>query len=83
MSNKLVEKGPVLKRSHLEDATDFPILQSIISSDNTISKEVENACDSEEYRVSKALVIGEESSESSSKTENAKKLPKWLKLSKS
>jgi hypothetical protein len=71
----------MLKESILAAAQPFPIAQSTMEADQTITSEIEN---SEQFRVSKTVHVGEESPASLENEETAKKkLPKWFKFNKS
>jgi hypothetical protein len=74
----------VLKKLILEMAQPFPIAENTIAVDQNISSGIENTADSEEFRVSKTVVVGEETLSSQENVETSKKkLPKWLKFNKS
>lgn len=65
-------------------AQPFPIAENTIAVDQNISSGIENTADSEEFRVSKTVVVGEETLSSQENVETSKKkLPKWLKFNKS
>ncbi len=73
-------KSLALKKPILEAAKPFPILENA-----PYSGETENGADSEKFRVSKTVVVGDDSLESPANVETSKKstIPKWLKLNKS
>jgi hypothetical protein len=74
----------VLKKSILEMAQPCPIAENTIAVNQNISSGIENTADSEEFRVSKTVVVGEETLSSQENVETSKKkLPKWLKFNKS
>ena len=82
-------KSLALKKSLVEAAKPFPIPENAPNSGEAenapYSGEAENGADSEKFRVSKTVVVGDDSLESPANVETSKKstIPKWLKLNKS